>query len=153
MCNVPSVAGHAAQPRLPKTHAAHVQVLAASSYAALLAEAWDALPADAQQDAGDAEAASTLLRAAQDLCAYQAPVGGQSLPCSGAAMSAGRPVRSVWSGSCCITQWYMENGSHVICRQWQEEEMEVRGTRGMRAPLDRPPGRVPDDSQVRCALP
>ena len=98
MCNVPSVAGHAAQLRLPKSHAVHVQVLAASSYAALLAEAWDALPADAQQDAGDAEAASTLLRAAQDLCAYQAPVGGQSLPCSGylkAAMSAGRPVMSV----------------------------------------------------------
>ena len=48
-----------------------MQVLAASSYAALLAEAWDALPADAQ-DARDA---------AQDLCAYQATVGERS-PCS-----------------------------------------------------------------------
>ena len=68
------VIGQAARFNLSKAYLAHVQVLAASSYAALLAQAWDALPADAQH-AGDAEAASTLLHAAQDLCAYQAAVG------------------------------------------------------------------------------
>ena len=59
---------------MARAYGPHVQVLAASSYAALLAQAWDALPADAQH-AGDAKAASTLLHAAQDLCAYQAAVG------------------------------------------------------------------------------
>lgn len=56
------------------------QVLAASSYAALLGEAWDAVSGNSDADARSTKAALALLECVQDLCYYQTVISEPQNP-------------------------------------------------------------------------
>lgn len=77
------------------------QVLAASSYAALLAEAWDVV-SDSIRDAEGIEAATLLLRRAQDMCGYETPIG-EKPTCSAPCASDHTSVRFSWLTNICIS--------------------------------------------------
>ena len=108
--------------------------------------------------AGDAEAASTLLHAAQDLCAYQAAVGEHyccpialpfsMLPCLLATQSGVCDPAAVVIHSSTLCKVCVPSAGSGKKMTWKSVGREACGPHWMGRP-----GRLPDDSQVRSALP